>query len=144
MTIKKYFLFLLIVTSFLSCKELQFVPAYDANVYKEVQNTHTASGALYDGIINSTVKSYQPYDSIYSMQAANILSIVNKERARPKSFFLVGIATNIQSTFNRLRNDHRLKGILNDAQLKLNKETMDIQFKSLENSEKTLQKSAKK
>jgi hypothetical protein len=139
MKIKIFLASMILSVAMLSCK-VAFVPTYDSGVYAEIKLGQSLTKKLYDQAIENPDKSYAASDSLYRMLGAEIASIVSKESARPKSRLLVGIANNIQIAFNKYRNDHLVKGKLNNTELKLYNQYLQAHFKSLENAEKNLPK----
>lgn len=123
----------------ISCR-VTFQPTYDAGVLNEIKVGQTLTQKLYETAIANPDKSYAASDSLYKMLAAQISSIATKEAARVKSALLVAQVNELQKTFNKYRNSHQSKNVLNNTEFGLYASYLDAIWKSIKNAEQNLPK----
>lgn len=139
MKLKLFFPLLIITMAIASCR-VTFQPTYDAGVLDEIKVGQTLTQKLYETAIANPDKSYAASDSLYKMLAAQISSIATKEAARVKSTLLVAQVNELQKTFNKYRNSHQSKNVLNNTEFGLYASYLDAIWKSIKNAEQNLPK----
>lgn len=139
MKLKLFFPLLIITMAITSCR-VTFQPTYDAGVLDEIKIGQTLTQKLYESAIANPDKSYAASDSLYKMLAAQISSIATKESARVKSTLLVAQVNELQKTFNKYRNSHQSKNVLNNTEFGLYASYLDAIWKSIRNAEQNLPK----
>lgn len=135
---KRLFLYSFIALTLLSCKTVQFVPAYDNAVVEDVETGKLLTEALYNQMIESGDRSYSLFEEKYQMLSAHIDGIIAKEKARPKSGDLVKISSNIKSMFVKYSSDHKKRIELTKSELTIYKLYLMPHWKALLNAEKSL------
>ncbi len=119
----KWLVFLLL--SICACR-VALVPPYDPALEQQILQTSKASDMLYLTMIDadSQHKYYEEFSQQYLLIEADINAILLSNETRPKADEMAASVKLLRNFFVKAKEDHKKRGVLNDAELMIYNEQL--------------------
>ena len=109
-----------------ACKVI-LVPKYDDKVAEQIESVTKSIDRLYLTMLETTTEAdggrvYSKFADQYIAIDIELISLLNKNKAREKNEETIKICEKAISMFDKYKNEHKKENTINDADIKLNLE----------------------
>jgi hypothetical protein len=134
----KNFLFITILLLALTSCKVSFVPSSSTAMKAQVTQGIKTTDSLFVAETANTDKSFATYQATYVQVQNTITSIQVQDSLRAKSGLILLQVARLQSHFNTVVNNHKIKGYLNNAEIETNKNIINALWLPILVSENSL------